>query len=142
MKKTVLLLLITSLFACQPKSNKESTQATLSPEVCVYYLHQPKGCASCKAMGSISKTTTEKYFKNEMDDGKLAYFDLDISKTENDTIAKKFDCSWAGLYVLYRKQGKEHADDLTGEGFMYAVSKPDTLEQIIKTSINKKLQNL
>jgi hypothetical protein len=142
MKKILLLLFITSLFACNPKSNKENTQTTITHEVCVYYLHQPKGCASCKAMGSISKATSEKYFIKEIEEGRLAYFDLDISKTENDTIAKKFDCSWAGLYVLYRKQGKEHADDLTGEGFMYAVSKPDTLEQIIKESITKKLQNL
>jgi hypothetical protein len=142
MKKTLLLVLITSLFACQPKSIKENKQFAITPEVCVYYLHQPKGCASCKAMGSISKATSEKFFKKEIYEGKLAYFDLDISKTENDTIAKKFECSWAGLYVLYRKQGKEHAEDLTGEGFMYAVSKPDTLEMIIKESITKKFQNL
>jgi hypothetical protein len=137
MKKILLLLLLTTLFSCHSGHDKHSN----APEVSVYYLHQPKGCASCKAIAGISKATVEKYFKKEMTEGRLAYFDLDITKPGNDTIAQKFDCSWAGLYISYMKNGKEHAEDLTGEGFMYAVYRPDTLEQIIKTSINKKLQN-
>ena len=142
MKKILILLFLATLMACQSKNHKESSRAMVSPEVVVYYLHQPKGCPSCKAMGSISKATTEKYFQKELKEGRLAYFDLDISKAENDTIAKKFECSWAGLYVLYKKKGKEHAQDLTGEGFMYSVPRPDTLELIIKNSITEKLQNL
>lgn len=117
--------------------DKDSVKTT--PKVSVYYLHQKKRCMTCKAVGSISKSTTENYFKKEITEGKVAFFDMDISEPANDSIAKKFECSWSGLYILSDNNGKEVSEDLTDVAFMYAVSKPDTLEQIVKSTITKKL---
>jgi hypothetical protein len=138
MKKYFIIILIASLFACHPKNIKENN-STSAPKVSVYYLHQTKGCMTCKAIGKISKATTDKYFQKEIKDGLVAYFDLDISLPSNDSIAKKFECTWSGLYVSFFKNGKNVAEDLTDVAFMYAVSKPDTLEQIVKFSIDNKL---
>jgi hypothetical protein len=127
---------------CGSSNNSDKTtndSISVKPKVSVYYLHQKKRCATCKAVGSISKTTTEKNFANEIKEGKVAFFDLDISEPANDSIAKKFECTWSGLYILSDNNGKEVTEDLTDVGFMYAVNNPDTLEQIIRSTIAEKL---
>ncbi len=143
MKKYFIFILIASLFACKPKNNKEnsstSTTVFLTPKVSVYYLHQKKGCMTCKAIKSISISTTEKYFQKEIKDGTLAYFDLDINQPANDSIAKKFKCTWSGLYIISYNNINKVAEDLTDVAYMYAINKPDTLEQILKSTITKKL---
>ena len=142
MKKILYILVITSLFACHSKNNKESNSNKQAMKVGVYYLHQKNGCPTCKAIGKISKATTNKYFDKEVSQGKVVYFDLDITDKANDSIAKKFECTWAGLYIFYKIKQQEYASDFTDVGFMYAINKPDTLEQIIKTTITKKLEIL
>jgi hypothetical protein len=121
------------------KSLKDQDSLKTAPKVSVYYLHQKKRCATCKAVGSISKTTTETNFANEIKEGRVAFFDLDISEPANDSIGKKFECAWSGLYILSFKDGKEKIEDLTDFGFMYAINKPDTLEQKIKSVITENL---
>jgi len=121
------------------KSDKDSI--TTKPLVSVYYLHQKKSCMTCKAVGSVSKTTTEDNFSKEIKEGKVAFIDLDISDPVNSSIADKFECSWAGLYIYSLKNGKESAVDLTDVGFMYAVNNPDSLKQVIISTISEKLQN-
>jgi hypothetical protein len=143
LKKTAIIILSTFIgsqlfYSCGNSGNKEANSKT-SPKVSIYYLHQPKSCKTCKAVGKISRSTTEKYFQKELEKGTLAYFDLDISQPSNDSIGRKFECAWSGLYLLSVVDGKEVKEDLTDVAFMYAVNKPDTLEQIIKSSLAKKL---
>lgn len=120
------------------KSDKDSIKA--KPLVSVYYLHQKKSCMTCKAVGSVSKATTEENFSKEMKEGTLAYFDLDISDPANSSVADKFECTWAGLYILSSDNGREVAVDLTDIGFMYAVNNPDSLKQVIISTLSEKLQ--
>ncbi len=119
------------------KTDQDSVKDT--PKVSVFYLHQKKSCMTCKAVGSVSKSAIEKYFQKEINEGKVAFLDLDISQPANDSIAKKFECTWSGLYILSYDNGKEVAEDLTDVAFMYAVNKPDTLEQIVISTIAEKL---
>lgn len=121
-------------------SDKDSVSA--KPLVSIYYLHQKKSCMTCKAVGNVSRTTAEENFSKEIKEGTLAFFDLDISDPANTALADKFECSWAGLYILSAENGQEVAVDLTDVGFMYAVNNPDTLKQIVKTTITEKLQDL
>jgi hypothetical protein len=136
-----ILIVFSILFGCgnNNKSQSDKAESKATPKVSVYYLHQKKSCPTCKAVGSVSRSTTEKYFKQELSDGKVAYFDLDISEPANDSIAVKFECNWSGLYIYSSGNGKEVKEDLTDVAFMYAVNNPDTLEQIVKSSITKKL---
>lgn len=118
-------------------SDKDSVMTKLL--VSVYYLHQKKSCMTCKAVGSVTKSTTEKYFQKEINEGKVIFIDMDISQSANDSIVKKFECTWSGLYILSYNNGKEVTEDLTDVAFMYAVNNPDTLEEIVKSTITKKL---
>jgi hypothetical protein len=136
-----ILIVFSILSGCgnNNKSQSDKAESKATPKVSVYYLHQKKSCPTCKAVGSVSRSTTEKYFKQELNDGKVAYFDLDISESANDSIAVKFECNWSGLYIFSSDNGKDVKEDLTDVAFMYAVNNPDTLEQIVKSSISKKL---
>jgi len=130
-------MIIASLFACQTKSDKEKAAEKL--KVSMYYLHQKKGCKTCKEIAKISKSIADKVFQKEIKEGTFAFYDLDINQSVNDSMAKRFECKWAGLYILSFANGKEVVEDLTDVAFMYALDKPDTLTQIIKSSITKNL---
>jgi hypothetical protein len=139
---SAIFVLASIISSCGNSENKGKTNqdsVKIKPQVSVYYLHQKKRCTTCKAVGNISKTTTETNFGNEIKEGKVAFFDLDISEPANDSIGKKFECAWSGLYILSAKEGKEKIEDLTDFGFMYAINKPDTLEQKIKSAITENL---
>jgi len=137
----VILFAFFILCGCGNNKNSQSDKAEskIVPKVSVYYLHQKKSCMTCKAVGSVSRNTTEKYFKQELSNGEVAFFDLDISEPANDSIAVKFECNWSGLYIYASGSGKEVTEDLTDVAFMYALNNPDTLEQIVKSTIAKKL---
>ena len=129
------LLLFTRCGNSDGTGNTDQDSTNVKPKVSVYYLHQTKSCMTCKAVGSVSKETTEQNFAKEIKEGKVAFLNLDISDPANSSIAEKFQCTWSGLYILSVKEGKEVIDDFTDFAFMYAVSDPDTLEQIVKSTI-------
>lgn len=138
----VIFVAVAILSGCGNSGNTGKTDqdsVNVVPNVSVYYLHQKKSCMTCKAVGSVTKSTTEKYFQKEINEGKVIFIDMDISQSANDSIAKKFECTWSGLYILSYNNGKEVTEDLTDVAFMYAVNNPDTLEEIVKSTITKKL---
>ena len=139
---TSIIALILILNSCENSHSKGKTDndsTKVKPKVSVYYLHQKKRCPTCKAVGNVSKTTTEIDFSKEIKEGNVAYFDIDISGHNNDSIAQKFQCTWSGLYILSVKENKENIVDLTKFGFMYSLNKPDTLVQKIRSVITENL---
>lgn len=116
------------------KNISDSLQST--PAVNLYYLHQKKGCPTCKAIGEVVKSTTEQNFSTELKNKTIIVSDLDIADPANTALATKFECTWSGLYLCSYNNNKEVVEDLTDVAFMYAVTKPDTIKTILNTKIS------
>jgi hypothetical protein len=130
------------LFIMIMSCNSQSTQSENSNEkaslqenatvVTVYYFHGDRRCATCKAVGKVSKETIAENFG---DNPNVIYKDVNIDEAENNEIKDKLEMSGSGLFVY---DGKEKVD-LTAAAFQKAVSSPEDLAEKIVTSVKDML---
>ncbi|PKP30519.1 MAG: hypothetical protein CVT99_12685 [Bacteroidetes bacterium HGW-Bacteroidetes-16] len=123
-----LILLVTSLnTSCLGQTQPtESTTLAATKTVQVYYFHFSRRCTTCKAVEAESKKAVEELFGNKV---LFAAYDMD----EPDGEKKAEDLGIEGqTLIIY---GGNTKIDLTNEGFMYAVNKPEKLKEIFKEKI-------
>lgn len=134
------LLVLTGIYGCNPSQDKTTTSEAGKNRVTVYYLHQPKRCKTCIAVGEVAKETIRTFFAEELASGQLAFEDLDISREENAGIRDELQCTWSGLYIVQKEDTVSTVEDLTTLGFMYALNQPDTLEKTLIHKLNDLLK--
>jgi len=127
----VFLLLIgaTNIQAKSTSANEEQNITAATVEV--YYFHNTRRCATCKAVESVTKETLEETYPEEMKNGEIIFQSLNIEEDENEALAKELEIS--GQTLLFIKDGEKK--DLTNDAFMYARSNPDKLKKKIKQFI-------
>jgi len=146
MKKTLvfttscLFLLFAVFTSCNSQtSNKSNDDASAvqtasqeSTTVTVYYFHGDRRCATCKAVGSVSKETVEDVFG---DNSKVLFKDINIDDPENNEFKDKFEVSGSGLFIY----NGETTKDLTVLAFRKAASSPKELTEAIILAVNEML---
>lgn len=100
--------------------------------VTVYYFHGDRSCATCKAVGSVSKETVADVFA---DNSNVIFKDINIDEAENNELKDKMEMSGSGLFI-YNGETKE---DLTALAFQKAVSSPKELKEKIILTVNELL---
>jgi PBP1b-binding outer membrane lipoprotein LpoB len=139
MKKMSLLaaimLFTTSWFACTAQEAKadDVTKVAASETVEVYYFHNTRRCATCEAVESVTKSTLEETYPEQMKNGTMTFLSLNVEDETNEPLARELHVS--GQTLLIVKDGKKK--DLTNDAFMYARSKPDKLKEKIVNTIAK-----
>lgn len=133
-----LILGIGTMTSCNSQSSNQTSDTQLAKDqeesstIWVYYFHGDRRCATCKAVGRVSKETlSENYSENE----KIIYIDLNVDDPANAEITDKFELSGSGLFVYDGKQ----KTDLTVFAFQKAASKPEELKQKITETIEEML---
>lgn len=148
MKNYLLLFLIpfTLLFSCnnadQSKAidTKDSITASSNAEVIIYYFHGERRCASCIAIEDETNKTLATSFKTDHESGKISFQDINIDKEENKALAEKYQVAGSALFVIKNENGKDaDISDLTGDGFKFALNKPEMFNEKLTAAINKYL---
>jgi hypothetical protein len=146
MKKTLvfttscLFLLFAVFTSCNSQTSDKSnddvsavqTANQESTTVYVYYFHGDRRCATCKAVGSVSKETIEDVFG---DNSKVLFKDINIDDPENKEFKEKFEVSGSGLFIY----DGENTEDLTALAFQKATSSPKELTEAIILAVNEML---
>ena len=136
MKITNLLALIVLLgigLSCSANANKEkkeSAEMEQAETVEVYYFHNTRRCATCKAVESVAKEAVE-----ELDNKNVSFTALNVEKSEGKEKAKELGISGQTLLIA----GGDKKMNITREGFLHARSNPEKLKQIIHEKINSLL---
>lgn len=131
-----LILLFAVFTSCNSQtSQSENTQSAQldgqeTATVTVYYFHGDRRCATCKAVGSVSKQTVADAFG---DNPNVVFKDLNIDEAENNELKDKFELSGSGLFVF---DGKKK-EDLTAFAFQKAVSSPEELTDKIVLTVKE-----
>jgi len=121
--------------SCNSQTSQSENNQSLQQEgatVTVYYFHGDRRCATCKAVGSVSKQTVADAFG---DNPSVIFKDVNIDEAENNEIKDKLEMSGSGLFIY---DGKKKVD-LTATAFQKAVSSPDELSEKIVASVNEML---
>lgn len=149
MKYFPLLIIILFLTGCHPqkakKNTKTSNQYSVQQEVNtsdsgkvkaeVYYFHGTHRCPTCLAVGEVSKAAVENNFKEELEKGIVAYYDINIEEEKNKELAERYQITWNALIIKTNSKEGEHLEDLTDFAFQKARIAPDDLEAAIKARL-------
>jgi hypothetical protein len=140
MKKAVISLMMIAAIvfsACNQRGNSPQNTAAVSSDpnvVEVLYFHPKQGCATCKAVGAVSKKIVEAEFAGK----KVAFVDVDFSEAANKAIVEKHQIVSSSLIIA---KGSDRID-VTMQAFATALSNPQALENFVKNEINKRLNSL
>jgi len=134
MKKVTLALLIT-IFAGCGQSNKKEETIEIDPEVVnVFYFHGKQRCKTCVAVGDVARQTVETAFAGNE---KVIFTDICTSDAAYEALFEKYEVSWNALIIA---KGEDFIE-ITNQAFATAVENPQSLENLIKDEVNKRLTN-
>ena len=92
---------------------------------------------------TIEKNTTEAIrntFYNEIKDGTLIFKTVDISTSEGERLADKYEVTWSSLFVNKWADGKETRNNLTEFAFANARNNPDEFKKELTEKISQALE--
>ncbi|WP_430815060.1 nitrophenyl compound nitroreductase subunit ArsF family protein [Carboxylicivirga sp. RSCT41] len=100
------------------------TQSIDVTKVSVVYFHATRRCATCEAVEKVTKETLATHF-----DESVPFYSINREKEKE--LAKKYNVEWQTLLVIKGDQVK----NLTNEAFLNARTKPEKLEELLKSTI-------
>lgn len=98
----------------------------------VYYFHMSRRCATCLAVEAESEAALKNLYPEQMKSGLITFQGINLEEESSEPLAKKFQVS--GQTLLIVKGDKKI--DLTGDGFTYARTNPEKLQEKFKTAID------
>ena len=131
----VLLLIMVSLFSVSANAQvTKATKATVSnsPKVEVYYFHFTRRCATCQAVESESLKAITALYPAQSKKGTITFKSVNLDEKTSAALAKKCNAEGQSLLVI---SGNKRID-LTEKGFMYALTKPESLKKELKKTID------
>jgi hypothetical protein len=131
-----LLLLV---FSCntQQAGNKEqirfntSVSENASDRIDAYYFHFTARCVTCRTIEESTRNNLQSLYPQQTRAGLISFRSLNLDEDSCRIIAQKFGVSGQTLLLVKADQ----KINLTNEGFMYAVNKPDKFREIINEKI-------
>jgi hypothetical protein len=129
----LIAIIMPVFFSCSAKSadTKENSESVISKEINVYYFHFTRRCATCIAVEEKTNEILKQLYANEMEDKIITFQAINLDEGNSKEIAEKLGVS--GQCLLFVKG--DIKIDLTSDGFMYARSNPEKLEEKIKETI-------
>ena len=139
----VLILLAFGLGAFTANAqSEENSRASQKGIVQVIDFHSTHRCMTCNAIENKTKSTLNKFFKQELDGGRITFRTVNVDDEENAEIAEEFEAAGTALFLNVLKDGKSTKVDLTEFAFMNATNDDDSFEQGLKKEVQKALNLL
>jgi hypothetical protein len=132
-----LMMIVFSSSSCNAQTEKkQAVSATSGNDVEVYYFHMTTRCVTCKTVESEARKNIETLYADQVKTGKISFTALNIQESKGKAFGDKFGVSGQSLLIVKGDQKL----NITNEGFLYAVSKPDKFREIIKEKIDPLLK--
>ncbi|HKK82561.1 MAG TPA: nitrophenyl compound nitroreductase subunit ArsF family protein [Prolixibacteraceae bacterium] len=96
-------------------------------DIKAYYFHFTRRCATCKAVEQVTIDALKKFYGKS-----IVLESVNLDDDANNELAEKIGIDGQTLLLV---KGDEKID-ITSEGFLYARTKPEKLEEIIKEEVN------
>lgn len=124
-----LLILVASMsVSCSGQTSKNETSSVKkADDVQVYYFHNARRCATCKAVEAESKKAVEALYGDT-----VSFASYNLEEAEGEQKADELGVSGQTLLIV----SGETQFNITNEGFMNARSNPDKLKQVIRDKID------
>lgn len=130
----VIAALIITIISCNAQSPGEKISAgnSSSDKIEAFYFHFTARCTTCKTIEAQAKKDLEILYPNEVKQGLITFQSLNLEEAPNKTLADKLGISGQALLLVKGNQ----IINLTTEGFLYAVAKPEKFKEIINEKVD------
>ena len=130
----IAILLFAPVIACnsQPASKQAESSDSNSDKIEAYYFHFTARCVTCNTIEAKAKENLQTLYPNQFNQGLITFQSLNLEESVNKTLADRLGVS--GQTLLIVKGDKKI--NLTNEGFMYAVVKPEKFKEIINEKVD------
>ena len=128
------LLLIVPFIACmaQPSNKRVKASENNSDKIEAYYFHFTARCTTCRTIEAKAKESLETLYPNQFKQGLITFQSLNLEEASTKPLADKLGVSGQTLLIVKGDQ----KINLTNEGFMYAVVKPEKFKEIINEKVD------
>jgi hypothetical protein len=130
----IMLLLISPFIECTAQtSNKETKDATNnSDKIEAYYFHFTARCVTCRTIEAKARENLEVLYPNQVKQGLITFESVNLEEASSRPLAERLGVSGQTLLLV---KGDQKVN-LTNEGFMYAVAKPEKFKEIINEKVD------
>jgi hypothetical protein len=128
-------LLILTIFgsSCSgQQAKKQAVSTTSGNDIEVYYFHMTTRCVTCRAVESEAKKNIEILYTDLFKKGKITFTALNIEEPAGKSMGERLGVTGQTLLIVKGDQ----KINITNEGFLYALSKPEKFKEIIKDKID------
>lgn len=133
-RSIITLLLIAPFVACTAQSSNKEDKTTdnNSDKIEAYYFHFTARCTTCRTIESSARENLETLYPNQFKQGLITFQSLNLEEESTRPIAEKLGVSGQTLLIV----SGDKKINLTNEGFMYAVVKPEKFKEIINEKVD------
>jgi hypothetical protein len=129
-------LLIPFLSVNAQSTKKEvKTSENSSDKIEAYYFHFTARCVTCRTIEAKAKENLEVLYPNQVKQGLITFQSINLEEASTKPLAEKLGVSGQTLLLVKGDQ----KINLTNEGFMYAVAKPEKFKEIINEKVDSLL---
>jgi hypothetical protein len=130
----IALALLTPFISCtaQPSKKEVKVSADNSDKIEAYYFHFTARCVTCRTIEAKAKENLETLYPNQMKQGLITFQSVNLEEDSSKPLAERLGVSGQTLLIV---KGDEKIN-LTNEGFMYAVAKPEKFKEIINEKVD------
>lgn len=119
----------------------EQTESKVNDHVAVYYFHGNFRCINCYNIEQYTKEAVEKYFKDELDSGKVIFQVINVETKGNEHFVTDYQLYAKSVVLSLVKNGKEVKFDNLTKVWEYLRNK-NAFHQYINSEVEKYLKEL
>ncbi len=112
--------------------NNDEDDYPVSDLIEVYYFHFTLRCVTCLTLEAKTKEYIEMLYPNQVRAGLLTFRAMNLDEEETKPLAKRLGVNGQSLIII---KGKKKID-ITTEGFLYSMVKPEKFKEIINEKID------
>jgi hypothetical protein len=128
-----ILMLLFSGISCTARTEKKQTVSVNSGnDVEVYYFHMTVRCVTCNTIEAEARRNIEMLYPEQFKSGKISFTALNIEEPAGKAAGERLGVNSQTLLIVMGDQ----KINITNEGFLYAVAKPDKFREVIKEKID------
>jgi hypothetical protein len=116
----------------QPSKKEVKSSASNSDKIEAYYFHFTARCTTCRTIEAKAKENLETLYPNQVKQGLITFQSINLDEASSKPLAEKLGVSGQTLLLVKGDQ----KINLTNEGFLYAVAKPDKFKDVIREKVD------
>ena len=119
--------------SCSAQTNqKPAPVISKNGDVEVYYFHMTARCVTCRTVEAEARKNVEMLYADQVKAGKISFTALNLEEATGKSMGEKLGVNSQTLLIVKGDQ----KINITNEGFLYAVSKPNKFKEIIKEKVD------